>query len=190
MGKELFEERKKFFKDYVIKEKRLPRYWEMTFADGQDLRQWFDSIVNTNQFDDYIKEIKEVLSLYGLKLLTDKENCYSRAYDLVLNGYELLSGSIRIHDAETQRKVFEAIGLSEEQAKAKFGFFLDAFKYGAPPHGGVGIGLERLIMILCDTDNIKDVVAFPKTASAYCLMTDAPNVVDEKQLKDLGIGLR
>lgn len=124
------------------------------------------------------------------KLLTDKENCYSRAYDLVLNGYELLSGSIRIHDAETQRKVFEAIGLSEEQAKAKFGFFLDAFKYGAPPHGGVGIGLERLIMILCDTDNIKDVVAFPKTASAYCLMTDAPNVVDEKQLKDLGIGLR
>ena len=124
------------------------------------------------------------------KLLTDKENCYSRAYDLVLNGYELLSGSIRIHDAETQRKVFEAIGLTEEQAKAKFGFFIDAFKYGAPPHGGVGIGLERLIMILCDTDNIKDVVAFPKTASAYCLMSDAPNVVDEKQLKDLGIGLR
>lgn len=73
MGKELFEERKKFFKDYVIKEKRLPRYWEMTFADGQDLRQWFDSIVNTNQFDDYIKEIKDVLSLYGLKLLTDEE---------------------------------------------------------------------------------------------------------------------
>ena len=124
------------------------------------------------------------------KLLTDKENCYSRAYDLVLNGYELLSGSIRIHDAETQSKVFEAIGLTEEQAKAKFGFFLEAFKYGAPPHGGVGIGLERLIMILCDTDNIKDVVAFPKTASAYCLMSDAPNVVDEKQLKDLGIGLR
>ena len=124
------------------------------------------------------------------KLLTDKENCYSRAYDLVLNGYELLSGSIRIHDSETQRKVFEAIGLTEEQAKAKFGFFIDAFKYGAPPHGGVGIGLERLIMILCDTDNIKDVVAFPKTASAYCLMSDAPNVVDEKQLKELGIGLR
>ena len=124
------------------------------------------------------------------KLLTDKENCYSRAYDLVLNGYELLSGSIRIHDAETQSKVFEAIGLTEEQAKAKFGFFLEAFKYGAPPHGGVGIGLERLIMILCDTENIKDVVAFPKTASAYCLMSDAPNVVDEKQLKDLGIGLR
>lgn len=124
------------------------------------------------------------------KLLTDKPNCYSRAYDLVLNGYELLSGSIRIHDAVMQSKVFEAIGLSEEEAKEKFGFFLEAFKYGAPPHGGVGIGLERLIMLLADTDNIRDVVAFPKTASAACLMSEAPNVVSDKQLKDLGIALR
>ncbi len=124
------------------------------------------------------------------KLLTDKANCYSRAYDLVLNGYELLSGSIRIHDAVMQKKVFDAIGLTDEEARAKFGFFLDAFKYGAPPHGGVGIGLERLIMILADTDNIRDVVAFPKTASAACLMTEAPNVVDEKQLNDLGIKLK
>ena len=121
------------------------------------------------------------------KLLTDKANCFSRAYDLVLNGYELLSGSIRIHDSATQSKVFEALGLSEEEAKEKFGFFLEAFKYGAPPHGGVGIGLERLIMILCDTDNIRDVVAFPKTASAACLMSEAPNSVSDKQLKDLGI---
>ena len=124
------------------------------------------------------------------KLLTDKPNCYSRAYDLVLNGYELLSGSIRIHDAVMQSKVFEAIGLSEEEAKEKFGFFLEAFKYGAPPHGGVGIGLERLIMLLADTDNIRDVVAFPKTASAACLMSEAPNIVSDKQLKDLGIALR
>ena len=124
------------------------------------------------------------------KLLTDKPNCYSRAYDLVLNGYELLSGSIRIHDAVMQSKVFEAIGLSEEEAKEKFGFFLEAFKYGAPPHGGVGIGLERLIMLLADTNNIRDVVAFPKTASAACLMSEAPNVVSDKQLKDLGIALR
>ena len=121
------------------------------------------------------------------KLIDDKANCYSRAYDLVLNGYELLSGSIRIHDSETQNKVFEAIGLTEEEAKDKFGFFLDAFKYGAPPHGGVGIGLERLVMILCNTDNIRDVVAFPKTASASCLMTSSPNVVSSDQLKDLGI---
>lgn len=124
------------------------------------------------------------------KLLTDKENCYSRAYDLVLNGYELLSGSVRIHDSATQAKVFEAIGLTEEEAKRKFGFFLEAFKYGAPPHCGVGIGLERLIMILCDTDNIRDVVAFPKTASASCLMSEAPGVVDEKALNDLGIKLK
>ena len=121
------------------------------------------------------------------KLIDDKANCYSRAYDLVLNGYELLSGSIRIHDAVTQKKVFDAIGMTEKEAKEKFGFFLDAFKYGAPPHGGVGIGLERLTMILAGTDNIRDVVAFPKTASAFDLMSEAPNIVDEKQLKELGL---
>lgn len=123
------------------------------------------------------------------KLMADQENCYSRAYDLVLNGYELLSGSIRIHDQKVQAKVFEAIGLSDEEAKDKFGWFLEAFKYGTPPHGGVGIGLERLIMILSGTDNIRDVVAFPKTASASDLMSEAPNEVDVKQLKELGIGL-
>ena len=123
------------------------------------------------------------------KLLTDPENCYSRAYDLVLNGYELLSGSIRIHDQQLQEKVFEAIGLDPQQAKERFGFFLEAFRYGTPPHGGVGIGLERLIMILAQTENIRDVVAFPKTASASDLMSEAPNSVDEKQLKELHIML-
>lgn len=121
------------------------------------------------------------------KLLTDKEHCYSRAYDLVLNGYELLSGSVRIHDSETQTKVFEAIEMTEEEAREKFGFFIDAFKYGAPPHCGVGIGLERLVMILAGTDNIRDVVAFPKTASAQDLMNEAPGVVSQKQLDDLGL---
>ena len=124
------------------------------------------------------------------KLLTDKENCYSRAYDLVLNGYELLSGSVRIHDSETQAKVFEAIGLTLEEAKEKFGFFLEAFKYGAPPHCGVGIGLERLVMILAGTDNIRDVVAFPKTASAQDLMNEAPGKVSQKQLDELGIKIK
>lgn len=124
------------------------------------------------------------------KLFSDPKNVYSRAYDLVLNGYELLSGSIRIHDQKMQAKVFEAIGLSMEEAKEKFGFFLEAFNYGTPPHGGVGIGLERLIMILCDSDNIRDVVAFPKTASASDLMSEAPNAVDEKQLNELGISLK
>lgn len=123
------------------------------------------------------------------KMLTDKANCYSRAYDLVLNGYELLSGSVRIHDQDMQAKVFEALGLTKEQAREKFGFFLEAFEYGAPPHCGVGIGLERLIMILSGTDNIKDVVAFPKTASAMCLMSEAPNSVDDIQLKELKIAI-
>ncbi|MBR4421478.1 MAG: Asp-tRNA(Asn)/Glu-tRNA(Gln) amidotransferase GatCAB subunit C, partial [Erysipelotrichaceae bacterium] len=109
------------------------------------------------------------------------------AYDLVLNGYELLSGSVRIHDSEMQAKVFDALGLREEEIKNKFGFFIEAFNYGTPPHLGVGIGLERLTMILTGTDNIKDVVAFPKTASAYCMMSDAPNTVDEIQLKELGL---
>ncbi len=121
------------------------------------------------------------------KMFTSPEECLSRAFDLVLNGYELLSGSIRIHDQETQKQVFKAIGLSEEEARERFGFFLDAFQYGTPPHGGVGIGLERLIMILAGTDNIRDVMAFPKTASAADLMSEAPSVVDERQLEELGI---
>lgn len=124
------------------------------------------------------------------KLMNDKANCYSRAYDLVLNGYELLSGSVRIHNQELQAKVFEALELTPEKAKERFGFFLEAFEYGAPPHLGVGIGLERLVMILSDTDNIKDVVAFPKTASAMCLMSDAPSNVDIDQLNDLGLKIK
>ncbi len=124
------------------------------------------------------------------KLENDKENCYSRAYDLVLNGYELLSGSVRITNKELQSKVFKAIGLSEEEAKEKFGFFLEAFEYGAPPHAGVGIGLDRLIMILCNTENIKDVIAFPKTASARDLMSDSPSRVTKMQLDDVGIELK
>jgi aspartyl-tRNA synthetase len=124
------------------------------------------------------------------KLFSDPAHVSSRAYDLVLNGYELLSGSIRIHDQDLQEKVFEAIGLTMEQAKERFGFFLDAFKYGTPPHGGVGIGLERLTMVLAGTDNIRDVVAFPTTASSLDLMSEAPNVVDDKQLDVLGIQIK
>ncbi len=121
------------------------------------------------------------------KLLSDPEHVSSRAYDLVCNGYELLSGSIRIHDQALQAKVFEAIGLSQEKARERFGFFLDAFKFGTPPHGGVGIGLERLTMILAGTDNIRDVVAFPTTNSSFDLMSEAPGNVDQEQLDVLGI---
>lgn len=124
------------------------------------------------------------------KLMSDPKNCYSRAYDLVVNGYELLSGSIRIHNQDLQEKVFEAIGMSMEEAHNKFGFFLDAFQYGTPPHGGVGIGLERLVMLLANTDNIRDVVAFPKTASAADLMSDAPSPVYEQQLDELHLNLK
>ena len=124
------------------------------------------------------------------KLLTDKANCYSKAYDIVINGYEAGGGSIRIHDQEVQNKMFEALELTEEQIKEKFGFFVEALKYGTPPHGGLALGLDRLVMLLTDTDNIRDVIAFPKTASANDLMSECPNVVDEKQLKELGIKIQ
>ena len=121
------------------------------------------------------------------KLITDKEHCYSKAYDIVINGYEAGGGSIRIHDEKVQEKMFEALELTDEQIRNKFGFFVDALKYGTPPHGGLAIGLDRLTMILSKTDNIRDVIAFPKTASASDLMSEAPNTVDDAQLKELGI---
>ena len=123
------------------------------------------------------------------KLLNDKGNCYSKAYDIVINGYEVGGGSIRIHDESVQNKMFEALELSKEDIEEKFGFFVNALKYGTPPHGGLAIGLERLIMILAETDNIRDVIAFPKTASASDLMCESPSKVSDVQLKELGIKL-
>ena len=123
------------------------------------------------------------------KLLTDKEHCYSKAYDIVINGYEAGGGSIRIHDEKVQEIMFKALELSEEDIKNKFGFFVDALKYGCPPHGGFALGLDRLAMLLCQTENIRDVIAFPKTASATDLMCECPSIVDSKQLAELGIKL-
>ena len=121
------------------------------------------------------------------KLLMDKEHCYSKAYDIVINGYEAGGGSIRIHDAKVQEKMFEALELTKEDIEEKFGFFVQALQYGTPPHGGLALGLERLSMILSGTENIRDVIAFPKTASATDLMSDCPNTVSEGQLEELHI---
>ena len=121
--------------------------------------------------------------------LNDYENCTAKAYDIVLNGYEIGGGSIRIHNPKVQAQVFKELGITEEDAKKKFGFFVDAFKYGAPPHGGLALGLDRIVMLLCGTNNIKDVIAFPKTQSASDLMMEAPSEVSIEQLKELGIKL-
>ncbi|MBQ3692599.1 MAG: Asp-tRNA(Asn)/Glu-tRNA(Gln) amidotransferase GatCAB subunit C, partial [Clostridia bacterium] len=117
----------------------------------------------------------------------DKSKVYAKAYDMVLNGIELSSGSIRITNPDLQKRMFSMLGLSEEEAYKKFGFLTDAFKYGAPPHGGMGIGLDRLVMQMIKASTLRDVVAFPKVQNASELMTNAPSAVDELQLNELGI---
>ena len=109
----------------------------------------------------------------------------TKAYDPVINGVEMASGSIRIHRRDVQRLVFKALGMTTEEARERFGFFLDALEYGTPPHGGIAPGIDRLMMVLAGTDNMRDVIAFPKTASAADLMIDAPGEVDPKQLEEL-----
>ncbi|MGC3872338.1 aspartate--tRNA ligase [Halomonas sp. GXIMD04776] len=129
-------------------------------------------------------------SCSGDELKANPAKALSRAYDMVLNGTELGGGSIRIHDQAMQRKVFEVLGIGEQEAEEKFGFLLDALQYGAPPHGGLAFGLDRLVMLMTGARTIREVIAFPKTQSAACLMTDAPGEVTSEQLKDLHIRLR
>jgi len=122
-------------------------------------------------------------------LESDPKRVRAKAYDIVLNGEELGGGSIRIHDTKLQEKMFSLLGFTQESAWERFGFLLEAFKYGPPPHGGLAYGLDRMVMFLAGTDNIKDVIAFPKNQNAYCPMSEAPNLVEDKQLKELGIGI-
>ena len=121
------------------------------------------------------------------ELVASPETVKAQAYDLVLNGYELGGGSLRIYKRDVQEKMFEALGFSQEQANEQFGFLLEAFDYGTPPHGGIAFGLDRIVMLLSGSTNLRDTIAFPKTASASCLLTSAPDHVDDTQLAELGI---
>jgi aspartyl-tRNA synthetase len=121
------------------------------------------------------------------KLETDPANIRSQAYDIVINGSEIGGGSIRIHNPKVQQKIFDLLKISREQAELRFGFFLKALEYGAPPHGGIALGVDRMIMLLTGTENIRDVIAFPKTQRGQCLLTDAPSEVDQKQLDELNL---
>ncbi|MFH1017027.1 MAG: aspartate--tRNA ligase [Pseudomonadota bacterium] len=176
---------------HVLKKMRVPpgRKFAFVWVDEFPLFEW------DNAEERYFSVHHPFTSPHtdDIPLLDQTQNLgriRAQAYDLVLNGYEIGGGSIRIHRPELQQKIFDRLGLSREEAKRKFGFFIEALEYGTPPHGGIAFGLDRISMILCGTDAIRDVIAFPKTQNAADLMAEAPSEVDPKQLEELGLSLR
>ena len=161
---------------YMLIYDRIVRTWYQFNLATNDLTAVF-----AKRFDDFWT---------GTTLGPTALGYYSRAYDMVINGTELGGGSMRIYREAVQKKVFKALGISEEEAEEKFGFLLDALKFGCPPHGGIAFGLDRLVMLLSGATSIRDVMAFPKTQSASCLLTQAPSAVSEAQLRELHIKLR
>ena len=160
--------------------------WEFAWITGFALFEWSENdkrwVSAQHPFTGIYEEDLD-------KLETAPWECRSKGYDLVLNGVELGSGSIRIHRQDIQSKIFRALGMTEEEARARFGFFLEALEYGTPPHGGIALGLDRIVMILAGAESLREVIPFPKTARAVDLMVDAPTPVSEKQLKELGIAI-
>ena len=146
----------------------------------------------TSPTDESAAMIDQIASADTIDFLKNHDqilNLRAKAYDLVCNGYEIGGGSIRIHQSELQQKLFKLLNLTNQEIQDKFGFFIDALKYGTPPHGGIAMGLDRIAMLLSGTDAIRDVIAFPKTTSATCLMSNAPNEVSQEQLSELGLKL-
>ena len=131
-----------------------------------------------------------IKNINKIQLKKNPHYAISDSYDLVINGYEIGGGSVRIHDSKIQRLVFNILGMTEKIQNEKFGFLIDALKYGAPPHAGIALGLDRIVMLLTNSKNIRDVIAFPKTTSASCLMTDAPSTIENTLLSELGIKLK
>ena len=165
--------------------------WKFTWITGFALFEWSETekrVVSaqhpfTGIVDEDLPKLEDPSDAVRLSMR-------SKGYDLVLNGVELGSGSIRIHQQEVQQRLFRALGLSDEQQRARFGFFLDALTYGTPPHGGIALGLDRVVALLAGEKSIREVIAFPKTASAQDLMADAPSSVGRDQLDDLGIAVK